>query len=204
MIAERDGADARAHFDIARSWFVPALVAALILLAALGGDAARAAGRYERAAVLRGELWRLVTGHFVHLGWSHMLLNLAGLVLVWMLCANGLNGWRGVSALLASIAAIDSGFLLFEPQLQWYVGFSGVLHGLFAAGIVAAVRARESGAWILAAMLVGKLAFEQLVGPVPLTERVAGGAVIESAHLYGALGGLLAGVLAMRMRAPRL
>jgi rhomboid family GlyGly-CTERM serine protease len=179
-------------------------VAALILAAALGGEAARAAGRYERAAVLHGEIWRLVTGHFVHLGWSHTLLNLAGLVLVWMLCASGLRGWRGAGALLASIATIDAGFLLLEPQLQWYVGFSGVLHGLFAAGVVAAVRARESGAWILAALLAGKLVFEQLVGPVPLTERVAGGAVIESAHLYGAIGGLLAGALAMRMRAPRL
>ena len=33
-----------------------------------------------------------------------------------------------------------SGSLLFEPQLEWYVGFSGVLHGCMAAGLVAWLR----------------------------------------------------------------
>jgi len=195
----------RPDLDIVRDrWLVPALVTVLILAAALGGDAIRMELRYERAAVFRGELWRLVTGHIVHLGWSHTLLNLAGLALVWMLCAPALRGWNGVCTLLASMAAIDAGFLLLEPQLEWYVGFSGVLHGLFAAGVVAALRARETGAWILAALLAAKLLFEQLVGPVPLTEKAAGGAVIESAHLYGAIGGLVAALLAMRVRAPRI
>src|SRR5262245_13977247 len=104
MIAERGAADVRPDLDIVRDrWIVPALVTVLILAAALGGDAIRMELRYERAAVFRGELWRLVTGHIVHLGWSHTLLNLAGLALVWMLCGPVLRGWKGVCVLLASM-----------------------------------------------------------------------------------------------------
>ena len=162
------------------------------------------AARYERAAVFAGEWWRLATAHFVHLGWSHTLLNLAGIGLVWMLFARALSGWHGVRVLLASMAAIDAGFLLNEPQLDWYVGFSGALHGLFAAGVVAAIAAREREGWLLGAMLAAKLVWEQWAGPVPFTEAVAGGPVVESAHLYGTIGGLCAQLVALRLRRPRL
>lgn len=192
-------------FDIAADrLLLPCAIAVVILLAALGGDGARLAGRYEREAVLDGQYWRLLTGHFVHLGWSHTLLNLAGLALVWTLFAPALAGLRGLWVLLASCAAIDAGFLLNEPQLDWYVGFSGALHGLFAAGLVASIRTREPEAWLLALLFAAKLGWEQWFGPVPLTAKAAGGPVIESAHLYGALGGLCAAVLAMRSRTTRI
>ena len=192
-------------FDIARDALIlPVAIAVLIVLAAIGGEPARLACRYQRSAVLDGEVWRLVTGHFVHLGWSHTLLNLAGLALVWTLFASALRGMRGVWVLLVSLAAIDAGFLLNEPELEWYVGFSGVLHGLFAAGLLASIRAREPEAWLLAALFVAKLGWEHWFGAVPLTALAAGGPVIESAHLYGAVGGLCAGLLAMRPRMARL
>ena len=191
--------------DIALDALVlPVAIAVLVLLAALGGEQARIMLRYDRAAVLAGEWWRLATAHVVHLGWSHSCLNLAGLGLVWMLFASALRGWNGVRVLIASIAVIDAGFLLNEPQLDWYVGFSGALHGLFAAGVVTGIAAREREAWLLGAMLAAKLAWEQWAGPVPFTEAVAGGPVVESAHLYGAVGGLCAQLVAMRTRRPRL
>jgi rhomboid family GlyGly-CTERM serine protease len=191
------------RLDIApRAYLLPVTVAVLVVVAALGGDALRMAARYDRAAVLDGAFWRLLSAHFVHLGWSHTLLNLAGLGLVWALVGRTLSGWRGAFVLLASIVAIDAGFLVNEPALEWYVGFSGALHGLFAAGVVSGMLEREREAWVLAALLAAKLAWEQLVGPVPLTESMAGGPVIESAHLYGAIGGALAGLAGGRRRAP--
>jgi rhomboid family GlyGly-CTERM serine protease len=185
---------ARKLYIALEAWLLPAVTVALVLAAALGGDAARTLGRYERSGVLDGELWRLLSAHAVHLGWSHAWLNVAGLVLVWALFGRALRGWRGVLALACAVAAIDAGFILNEPRLEWYVGFSGALHGLFAAGIVAGLGAREREAVVLGALLAAKLAWEQLAGAVPFTEALAGGPVVESAHLYGALGGALAGV----------
>jgi rhomboid family GlyGly-CTERM serine protease len=206
MIPERPGRTSARRFDIAPGeLFLPAAVALCVLFAAAAGEPARLVGRYERAAVLEGELWRLASAHFVHLGWPHALLNLAGLGLVYALFAPALAGWRGLCVLFVSLLAIDAGFLLGEPGLAWYVGFSGALHGLFAAGVVAGLAARERDAWLLGALLMAKLGAEQLFGAVPLSETLAGGPVVESAHLYGALGGVLAsGLLALRPRAGRL
>jgi len=161
---------------------------ALLLVSELGGDAARLALRYERAAIAAGQWWRLVTGHFVHLGLEHALLNALGLMLMWALFARDYRPSAWVAILAATIAAIDLGLSLKDSTVEWYVGSSGMLHGVLAAGTLAHLRRGDFEGWILAVFLVGKLAYEQYVGALPLT---AGGAVVTDAHLYGALGGLL-------------
>src|SRR5690606_9769115 len=60
---------------------------ALLLLPELAGNAGRLALRYEREALAAGELWRLLTAHFVHLDLEHALLNTTGLILMWVLFA---------------------------------------------------------------------------------------------------------------------
>ena len=40
---------------------------------------------YQRRAIGEGELWRLFSGHLVHLGWEHLLMNLVGFWLIWAL-----------------------------------------------------------------------------------------------------------------------
>jgi rhomboid family GlyGly-CTERM serine protease len=171
------------------AWLVGLTVVGLVLLS-LGGESWREALRYERAAVLHGEYWRLVTGHLVHGNTQHLLLNVLGLGVIAALFprAFSLSGWLFVAAL--SVAVIDVGFVLWEPQLEWYVGLSGVLHGMLAAGAVAWWR-HESKAFALAltAILIGKLAWEQWHGALPLSGDMP---VIVDAHLYGAIGGALA------------
>jgi len=163
---------------------------------ALAGDAGRSILRFERQALEAGEWWRLVSGHFVHLGWSHYLLNAAGLLLISLLFGTALTppGWLLVAA--TSIAAIDIGLWIFNPALQWYVGLSGVLHGLLAAAAVAVARSRPQEAAVIILALVVKLAYEQLAGPIPGSEAASGGAVVVAAHLYGSIGGLAGGALA--------
>jgi len=169
------------------------LIAAVVLLS-LGGEAVRLALRYERTAILNmGEYWRLISGHFVHGSIQHMAVNVAGLGLIAALFPRGyaLSDWLVIGGL--SLIAIDVGFVWYQPQLDWYVGLSGVLHGALAAGAIVWWR-RESKALaaILAALLVGKLIWEQWQGALPLSGDIP---VIVDAHLYGAGGGLVAGVL---------
>ena len=66
-------------------WQVAAAILLLCLAFAVFGDAGRDTFRYDRLQIENGEYWRLVSGHFVHLGTTHLLLNMAGLVLVWLL-----------------------------------------------------------------------------------------------------------------------
>ena len=185
-----------------RHWYAALLIAIVAVLLQLGGDASRELLAYDREALAAGELWRLLSGHFVHLGWSHLLLNLAGLSLVMWLVGYAFDvlHWALITAL--SIAAIDAGLWLLDVQLDWYVGLSGLLHGLLAAGLFVGLARRDREALILAVFVLAKLGWEQLVGPLPGSESTSGGAVIVNAHLYGAAGGALGAVLCRRSARP--
>jgi rhomboid family GlyGly-CTERM serine protease len=179
-----------------------ATLAAVAILLQFGGEDARRILAWDREALAAGESWRLVSGHFVHLGWSHLVLNLAGLGLVaWITgAAYGLLRWAVIA--VTTIAVIDAGFWYLYPDLDWYVGLSGVLHGLLAAGLLAGVRQRDREAIVLAVLVAGKLLWEQTVGPLPGSESGAGGSVIVNAHLYGAVGGLLGALLSWHRVRP--
>jgi rhomboid family GlyGly-CTERM serine protease len=161
----------------------------LLLLVTLTGEVGRDSLRYDRLALAHGELWRLVTAHFIHLDLHHWLLNCLGLGLVWALFARDYTprGWALVVA--ASIAAIDAGLWFGDSTLRWYVGSSGALHGVMAAGALAHLRRGEVEGWLLAAFLAAKLAWGHWFGALPLS---AGLPVVTEAHVYGVLGGLAA------------
>jgi rhomboid family GlyGly-CTERM serine protease len=169
------------------------LLCTLVVLLSLGGEKFTLALRYERTKVLAGEYWRLLTAHLVHGSTQHLLLNLAGLGLIAILFARDYRPLQWVWIWLAGTLAIDIGFVWFEPQLEWYVGLSGVLHALLAAGAIAWWRHESKPlALALSAILVGKLLWEQTHGALPLSGDLP---VVVNAHLYGALGGVLAGLV---------
>ncbi len=186
-----------------RSWGAILVLLAVSAALALGGDELRDLGRYERQAIEDGEYWRLVTGHLVHLGFGHLWPNLAALAVIGALFADifrNADWWR---ASVVSAGAIDAGLYVFNPEVLWYVGLSGVLHGFVAAGALALCLRREALGAVLAVGLVGKISFEQIVGPVPFTAASVGGPVVVAAHLYGVAGGLLAEALTHVVRRHR-
>src|SRR5690554_4484950 len=102
-------------------WRVLLALGAASLLAAF---APRAALRFERGLIAEGELWRLVTGHFAHLGPRHLALNLAGLLLVWFLVGGTYGSLQWLFIVAACIAGMDLGFWWLGERLAWYVGLS--------------------------------------------------------------------------------
>jgi rhomboid family GlyGly-CTERM serine protease len=173
-------------------YLTPAVLAVVTIVVGLAGQEASTWLRYDRQAILAGQIWRLFTGHLVHLGWPHLLVNLAGLALVWALVGSALSNSRWVATSLACALAVSVGLLVFSPTVARYVGLSGVLHGLMVAGAVVQCRAGMQKAWWILGVLAGKLAWEQMAGPLPGSAAAAGGRIIVDAHLYGALAGLLA------------
>jgi rhomboid family GlyGly-CTERM serine protease len=131
---------------------------------------------------------------------GHALLNCVGLALLWALFARTyrLQQWLWVIGI--TVTTIDLGFWFVSTGLQWYVGASAVLHGVFACGCVALVRQRDALGYVAAAVFAAKLLWEQLHGPLPFeTEHP----VVTVSHAYGAVGGVLAGLL-LRGRSDRL
>ena len=169
-----------------RVWRLPLLLAALLVaLQALG---LRDALEYRRAAVLHGQLWRLLTGNLVHLGWVHLLRDLAGLFLIWGLFASRLSERSWLALMLVSALAVSLGLLACSPQVAWYVGISGVLFGLFCAGALLEWRERPRYAGALLLGMAAVIGWTLHAGALPGETRDLGGAVVPQAHLYGALG----------------
>ena len=171
-------------------WLLSALALAMILIQASGEPLVQAL-RFERETILAGEYWRLLSGHVVHLGWAHLLLNLVGLALVYVLGGNRLSPvvW-GLTGLLVALV-IDAGLWLWKTEIQWYAGLSGILHGWFVVSVIAL--GREYGWRVgtpLLVLVATKLAWEMWRGPVPGTTELIGGRVIVEVHLFGALAGV--------------
>ena len=95
--------------SIQGAWLVGLLAAVLVLLW-FTGESGRELLRYERAAVLQGQYWRLLTGHLVHGSGQHLLLNAVGLGLIAALFPReySLRGWLLILA--SSVVTIDLGF----------------------------------------------------------------------------------------------
>lgn len=167
---------------------VAALLAAVSLLPA-------AALEWSRLGIAGGEYWRLLTGHWVHLGANHLLLNVAGLLVTGLLFAQhpGLRWW--ISYLILSPLAISIGILLVAPELGWYRGFSGCLHGLLVFTALFNLRSDTRWSMIVLGFVTLKLVVEIFMYPAVGENPLIGGAVITEAHWLGAMTGLVAGLL---------
>ena len=167
----------------------PLLLSTISLLIAWLGEPAANWLQYGRDEIRQGQLWRLFSGHLVHLTWTHLMMNIAGLALIWALFQHlfRLGGWIVITSINA--LAVSIGLLLFNPEVAWYVGLSGILHGMFSAGLIASIRVGNRMEILLLMGFIAKLAWEQTVGPTPGSEQLAGGRVLVDAHLYGAIFG---------------
>jgi rhomboid family GlyGly-CTERM serine protease len=188
----------------AERWALGFAATLLLLHASGAGDALE-----YRRALLASEPWRLITGHFVHINWPHVLINAAALVIVARLFAPDLSAPRQALVLVSATLLIGLGLGSFAPQVHWYRGLSGALHALFFSGAtlwLVQARPRTLGAlWLPVALVVGgwiKVALEQPTGGALPYADWLGAAVVPQAHLIGAAWGSAVG-LALTLTSAR-
>jgi rhomboid family GlyGly-CTERM serine protease len=100
---------------------------------------------------------------------------------------------------LICLVGVSTGLLVLAPDVRWYVGLSGTLHGMLACGAIrAARRTRQPIWWVVLALLAAKVAWEQLRGAHGSLEEIIGARVIVQAHLWGAVSGVAAWALVER------
>lgn len=153
--------------------------------------------RYDRNLIADGHFWLFLSGHFVHLNWPHWALNMAGLAIVaFFFSTYGvILHWLGV--IVISALFVGLGLYWFHPEIGWYVGMSGVLHGLFLFGVIREIKVYPTSGVVLLVLLIGKLIWEVMYGALPGSQDMTGGTVVTDAHLYGAIGGVVcAGLIA--------
>ena len=178
-----------------RAYWFPIVITVIPVILALAGDSTTELLRYQRGSILAGEPWRIFTAHFVHLSWNHLFLNLAGYLLVLFYSFRFVSVWLWLVTLVVCVLSVGFGLYWISPQVGWYVGLSGILHGLLLLAVLLHIKAGDRVSILLLLLVVAKLAWEQLVGPLPEDSISLGGSVIVDAHLYGAIGGLLMGLI---------
>jgi rhomboid family GlyGly-CTERM serine protease len=203
-------------FNARQSKWLLCLGVSVCALALMVFPDALAGLRYDRTALLAGQWWRLISGHMVHLNAAHLAFNLFGLFLICELLWRDLLWMHGCGLLFFSATGISALFWWLHPELAWYAGLSGALHGLWAGcalsgwwsmqirGEVVPIGSTQTKThtapmfsassryfFMWALLLLGlKLSLEAAYGPSPHTERMIEGSVISISHLYGALIGI--------------
>ncbi|EPX96804.1 MULTISPECIES: rhombosortase [Ralstonia] len=186
--------DWRSHSPVHPGFLAAALL--MLVLQARGATVVDAL-RYDRAAILNGEVWRLVSGHFVHLTWVHCLLNVGGLVALAAILPASLRAWRCCVVLATLI-----GLMLFAalPGLQYYAGFSGINYGLAALALLPRARGEAIAAVVLATLL-GRAVWQWFGGVNVEAVAWLGAPPLAAAHLAGlAVGALMLCVPMIRRR----
>ena len=179
-------------------WQFALLLVVASLVVAVFGDTGRELLRYDRISVASGQFWRFFTANLTHLGGPHLLLNLVGLVLIWSLVGAAFTLSRWLVVTLICVLCQSAGFWFIDTELVWYVGLSGLLHGLLAAGALSTLKTNRVQSVTVIVVLALKIAYEQFLGPLPGSEVAASGPVIVNAHAYGGFGGIVAGVVCGR------
>ena len=187
-------ADAVSHRAGRLPWLVAGVALAAGLVQSLPG--LRPILIYDRLALGQGQLWRLWTGHLVHFGWPHLVVDTGLLLIVgWFAERRHPAFTRGALWLMP---VFISGWLYWlDPAMARYGGLSAVNLGLLLY-VAAQGWRRDWTDWFWPAVIaayVGELAFEYYRG------GTGGGAirfddasvrVATSAHVASAVYALLA------------
>lgn len=160
------------------------LIVIIGMLSLLAGFSSANSFVWQRDALNEGDYWRLLSAHLVHLSPRHLLINLLALWLVSELMCDTLSSVQWILLSLMSALGISLGLWLLQPQLQWYAGLSGVLHGLWSGGAAYRWRVERKKIFLLALLAL----FVRLMINVQVSEEFP---VIAVAHWYGACSGLL-------------
>ncbi|WP_424192637.1 rhombosortase [Ampullimonas aquatilis] len=157
-------------------------------------------GRFRRNTFLQGAWWQLMTAPWIHLSWAHAVLNLIMTALLMTLFAKQVRPWQQLLiVMLCGIALLPMLAYAF-PEVQWYVGLSGSLHGLATYGALTLLgsgqpfvhkrtRLSENDVGVIAMLWIGiKLALEHAWStPIIWRHNMP---IATAAHLTGALAGL--------------
>ena len=144
---------------------------------------------YYHTGIAQFELWRLISATFCHTNFNHLLMNAFGLVITLALFINTFRLTKIFPIIIFNSLFIGIALFFLEPQIIWYVGLSGVLHGLFSYGVAADIANKDRWGYLLGAGFMIKIIYEQLFGAQQSTIELIDAPVLVNAHLYGALAG---------------
>ncbi|MCG9768461.1 rhombosortase, partial [Pseudoalteromonas piscicida] len=150
---------------------------------------------FDRNAIADGEIWRILSGQFTHSNWYHLMLNLLGILFIWLLHAEYTTlrkYWLNVLFLGLFTGLM---ILLFSPNIVVYTGLSGLLHGLIVWGALEDIKRKLTTGYLLFIGVWAKVCWEQYAGASTDVAKLIDSRVAIEAHLFGAVGGVVLAVI---------
>ena len=167
----------------------PLVVTVIALLMAISEPTSSELFSYKYTAISHFEWWRVLSGHFLHTNTNHLLLNLMGVTLLWALHGQYYSASRYLMMFVVLCVSTSVCLYLWSPELKWYVGLSGVLHGLFVVGSYFDIKHKFKSGWVMLLGVGAKAVYEQLYGASADVAALIDANVAIDAHLFGTLSG---------------
>ena len=146
--------------------------------------------RFQQDAIETGQLWRILSSHWVHVGWMHWLLNSLSLVVCVILTTPGWSPRRWALITVCMGLGISLLMMLLSPEERNYAGHSGILYGLYVLGAIRLFPRDRLIAVLVIAAIVIKVLMEQFSFYDFNTGSLIGARVVIDAHLYGLLSAI--------------
>ncbi len=165
------------------TWLLAGLSAAVF--AALG--AAPEHGVYDRFAVAGGEVWRLLSGHWMHGDTGHLAWNLGALLILGGIVETHSRLVLLLGLLVGSLA-VDGWLWFLVPGMRQYCGLSGVLNTLLVLALAILWRRGTRGSILgIGGASMLKILLEIAGGGALITQTAW--VAVPAAHLAGWLAG---------------
>ena len=189
------------NWPLAKTQYLPVLAVFIFSLFAFAfEDSLLETFVYYRTFIIDGQYWRILSGHFFHTNINHLLLNLTGLWLLWSLHGEYYHTKLYLGLFTFSALIVSAGLLLFSPNLQQYVGLSGVLHAIFIWGALKDIEHKLKSGYLLLGAVILKIIHEQTFGASEEMVQLINANVAINAHLFGAIAGGVFFILTSMMK----
>ena len=173
-------------------WFTLGL-GGLAALVFLGLEVFQSSLVFDREAIARGEFWRLVTGHVLHISHGHFWLNVAAFFPLAWFSERVLGHTRKfmVGTFLFSAMLINAWVWWALPDIQFYAGLSAYLNTLYALVMLGAWERTRGPIFLL--FLAGdgaKIAYEYF-SDASLSGMTLDWHSLPSTHAVGLAAGIM-------------
>ena len=150
---------------------------------------------FRRQLILNGQLWRVLTGHWVHANTVHFVLNISAALLLYVVFFRSIKVQEWMASGVVFSALISVCLLLFMPELDWYNGLSGLLHAWVVYGSIRKIQAGHTIYWLAVVLVWLKVLFEMAGVGGWFGSVLHGVNIIHEAHMMGAVIGAVTGLL---------
>ncbi len=144
---------------------------------------------FDKTAIRHGEIWRFLTGHFVHCNFEHLFWDILAFLVLGSIIEFH-NAKQFLLSFLSSCILVSMWLFWGETKLMTYCGLSGALNGLLVLAVMLQWRIKREGIYLYVLFAtIGKIIFELITHQTLFTDLSS--QAVPSSHAAGFIAGMI-------------